>query len=224
MKSFRLIALTALFCAAPTFAGIVGTGGPTQLIANPVNQRYGPDAYNIDIALYWPERANQTLASDLVVSILPPPTFPTDTVHVNDNSLSVPQGTVVDSYFIVWDPQGGSVVASFHFDDTIVGLITNSRDNNPVDDHFILSDFLTDPAVPAANLPPGHFDARGIEPGNGDFIRWLSPKDIELHIGASIPGDHIRVITSRGVPEPASLALLAFSAAALNRRRMRIRR
>ena len=219
MKQLQTVAVFALALSArSTLAGITPTGGPTSLVANPINQRYYADAYNVDLALYWTERTNQTLASDLVVSILPPGSFPTDTVHVNDNSLLVPQGTLVDSYYLVWDPSGGSVVASFHFDDPIVGLITNSRDSNPIDDHFLLSDFLVDSSVPAINLPTGHYNARGIEPGNGDFIRWLGPNDIELHIGASIPGDHIRVITSR-VPEPASLTLLALAFTAFRRRR-----
>jgi hypothetical protein len=221
MTTFRLVVITALaLCASPALAGITGTGGPTQLVVNPANQRYYPDPYNIDtLVFYWPERAAVTLTSDLVVSIQPPGSFPTDsTSHYDDNLHVVPNGTLVDSYLINYDPQGSSVGASFHFDDPIVGLITNSRDTFPADDHFVLSDFLISPAVPLGNLPGAHYDARGIEPSTGDMVRWLSPNDIEIRIGASTPGDQIRVITSP-VPEPASLTLLAAAGLLLMRRR-----
>ena len=220
MTAKNLLSVLAL-CALTTTAraGISLVSGPGMLVVNPANQKYTANPYDIDTVFYWPERSSVTLSSDLVVSILPPSSFPTDTIHVDDNTLHIPSGTTVDSYYLHYDPSGNMTVAAFSFDNPILGLITNSRDSNPVDDHFLLSDFLITPAVPTANIPTTHFNARGIEPINGgDFIRWISPTQIELHIGASNPGDQIRVITNPA-PEPATLALLVPAALLMRRRR-----
>jgi hypothetical protein len=208
MSTYRAVSVLAfLVLASQAAAGMSSLSGPTTLVTNPNNMRYTADAYNIDRIFYWTESTSHTLANDLVVSILPPGSFPTDsTAHSNDNSLVISSGTTIDSYYINYDPQSGSAVATFEFDYPILGLITNSRDT-AANDHFMLSDFLIDPLVPGANVPVTHFDARGIEPGSGDMIRWLSPTVIEVDLNASSPGDQIRVL-SMTAPEPASLVLL----------------
>ncbi len=224
LRALIVVAITLI--ARPAFAGITQSGGPGigQLVVNPNNMKYTADPYNIDRVFYWPEQTSHTLANDLAVSILPPGSFPSDsTTHADDNTLLIPQGTLIDSYLLYYDPQSGTTVASFLFDDPIVGLITNSRDSSPADDHFMLSDFLINPLVPAVNIPAAHFDVRGTEPTSGDFIRWLSPNEIEIHLSAGDPGDQIRVITSP-VPEPASLILVAPAIAALRRRAPRVAR
>lgn len=208
MVKCGFLAAAATVCLAGNCcAGIHLDAGPGMLVVNPVNMRYTPDAYDIDRVFFWTERTSHTLAADLVVSILPPASFPTDsTSQANDNSLLIPSGTTVDSYLLNYDPQSGSTIAVFSFDDPIVGLIANARDSDP-NDHLFLSDFLANPLVPGANLPGGHVDMRGIETAAADFVRWLSPWQIEVHLGASTPGDQIRIITSP-VPEP-GLTLLS---------------
>lgn len=201
------IACFFLISASTSLGGINLVSGPGTLVLNPVSMFYTADAYGTNTVFYWAERTNHLLTSDLVVSILPPLTFPGfSTAHSNDNSLTVATGTLVDSYYIHFDPVGGSTVATFSFDAPILGLITNDL---AVNDHFLFSDFLIDPLVPAGNIPFAHFDNRGIEPSiNSDFIRWLNPFTIQVHLDASSPGDQIRILTSF-TPTPEPTAILA---------------
>ena len=214
-----LVVVLSLLAVQQARAAVSLISGPGTPVANPNNQRYYADPYNVDAVFYWTERTSYTLPADLVVSILPPGSFPADsTSHSNDNSLTVPSGSTIDSYLLNYDPQSGSVVARFHFDDPIAGLITNSRDT-AANDHFMLSDYLINPLVPPANIPTAHYDARGIEPDAGDYVHWFGPNDIELHIGASSPGDQVRVITMAQAPEPATVAVLALGLPAILFRR-----
>jgi hypothetical protein len=223
MNSHRIAAALSILAVTgqSLAAGISLVSGPGTLVVNPNNQRYYADPYNIDTVFYWTEQSPHVLANDLVVSVLPPGSYPTDvTSHSADSSLTIAQGTTIDSFLLYYDPQSSSTVASFAFDDPIVGLITNSATSD-ADDHFRLSDYLINPLVPGANIPVTHYDARGIELGVGsDFIRWLSPTQIEIHLDAGDPGDQIRVITS-AIPEPASIVLVAMGLAAMVRRRRR---
>jgi hypothetical protein len=220
MNISRALSICAILITAGQSLGAITfvSGGPVINLTIPNQMKYTGDAYNFNKVFYWTERTSFDLTSDLVVSILPPSTFTTDTTHVDNNTLLVPSGTTVDSYYAYWDPQSGGTITRFHFDDPIVGLITNSRDSLPADDHFMLSDFLIDPLVPSGNIPTTHFDARGMEPASGDFVRWFSPTDIEIHFGAGDPGDQIRILTSP-VPEPACLLTLALGFAAMLPRR-----
>jgi hypothetical protein len=227
MNQSRAMSICAvLVTAGQTFGAITFvSGGPVMNLTNPTQMKYTGDAYNFNKVFYWTERTSFNLASDLVVSILPPTTFITDsTTHYDDNTHFIPSGTTVDSYYAYWDPQSGGTITRFQFDDPIVGIITNPRDSAPADDHFMLSDYLIDPLVPSGNIPATHFDARGSEPLSGDFIRWLSPTVIELWFGAGDPGDQIRILTSP-VPEPTCLLTLALGFAAMvpNRRARRMR-
>jgi len=223
LNQFAVVALVSILVAiaeerqaVATISLVSGTG---TAVANPNNHKYYADPYNITTVFYWSERSGVVLASNLVVSILPPGSYPTDsTSQSTDGSLTVPAGTVIDSYMLNFDPQSGSAVADFSFDKPIVGLITYSG-TSAADDHLFLSDYLIDAAVPAANIPTGHYDARGIETTAGDFIHWVSPTEITISLGASSPGDQVRVITAQPVPEPATAAALLAGAAMMLWRR-----
>lgn len=218
-----------LWLTGTSMGGIHLLAGPGTLVINPASMFYTADAYESPPPFFWTERTNHTLTADLVVSILPPVTFPNLSIaHSNDNSLTIANGTIVDSYYIHFDPVGGTTVATFSFDAPILGLVTNARDSAP-NDHFMMSDYLIDPAVPGANLPAGHYDLRGIEPSiNSDFIRWLNPFTIEVHLGASSPGDQIRIVTAfEPVPEPSAvlaLGLASLGLVAVRKKRRRFAR
>lgn len=207
--------------AVAAHAGIALVSGDGLLITDPNNQGYKSNFYNDPDPApvrYWTERTNYLLANDLVVSILPPVSFPTTfNSHSNDDSLKIGSGTRIKSYFLYFDPRNDSVVARFRFDEKIIGLITNER-NNAANDHFMKSDYLINPLVPAANIPTAHFGNRGLEIA-GDKVKFYADNDIEVDWSASSPGDQMRVITL--VPEPGALVALAIGMAALVTRRQR---
>ncbi|MBX7132520.1 MAG: PEP-CTERM sorting domain-containing protein [Fimbriimonadaceae bacterium] len=215
----RTLAGAALFAAVfQAHAGITALGGPTTLITAPASMKYTANAYNTATVNYWVERENHLLANDLVISMLPPVSFPTNvTSHFNNNDNKIVAGTAIDSYYLYFDPSSGDAVARFQTDRTILGLITNER-NNAANDHFMLSDYLINPLVPSGNIPASHFEARGMEIGANEYVRWLAPNQIEVHLSATNPGDQIRIITA-AVPEPATLAALGLGALSLLRRR-----
>lgn len=212
------LAVTLVGLVAASQAGVTLVSGPGSAVGAPANMKYYADAYGANTINYWTERENHSLTNNLVVSILPPNSFPTNsTSHFNNNDNFVAAGTAIDSYYFYYDPVNNSATGRFRFDRKILGIISNERTSAALD-HFMLSDFLIDPLVPAANLPPGHFEARGLEIGANEYVRWLNDREIVFNLSATSPGDQIRVITE-AVPEPTSIAVLGLGLAALIRRR-----
>ena len=217
-NSRALAGAVLVVIAVQANAGITAISGPTNLVAAPGSMKYTANAYNNANVQYWVEQENVTLANDLVISMLPPGSFPANvTSHFNNNLNKILAGTAIDSYYLYYDPAEGSAVARFRTDRPILGLITNER-GSAGDDHFMLSDFLINPLVPSGNIPAAHFEARGLEIGSNEFVRWFAPNDIEVHLNATNPGDQIRVITA-AVPEPATFVALGLGALAMLRRR-----
>lgn len=220
MKGLKLaIAAGIATMTLNAFAGIHHVSGPAFHITNPNDMKYRADAYGSTNVKFWTERENHPLANDLVVSMWPPVSFPTNvTSHFENNDNKIAAGTMIDSYYLYFDPRSSeNAVARFRFDMPILGLISNER-NNAANNHFMLSDYLIDPAVPAGNKSTSHFNARGLEIGSNEYVRWIAANEIEVHLRASSPGDQIRVIT-QAVPEPASMTALGLGLAALIRRR-----
>lgn len=217
-QSMRHIAVASFVIVGQSaLAGITTVSGSTHLILNPNNMKYIADAYQLNPVQYWTETENVALATNTVVSILPPVSFPTNsTSHFNNELNTIAAGTRVNSYFVYYDPQSGSTRVRFQTDNPILGLVTNSRVSG-VTDHFMLSDFLINPAVPVANRSPVHFDARGLEVSTSEFITWYAPNDIELNLNAATPGDQLRIITA--VPEPTSVLGLVAGFGLLLRKR-----
>jgi len=202
-------------------AGVTAISGPTNFITDPNQMNYKADAYQANTYNYWLEQQGHTLANNLVVSILPPAGFPVNsTTHSGTGALTIAAGTMVDSHYFYYDPTGStSAVARFKFDAPILGIITNET-AGAATNHFMMSDFLMNPAVPVANQSLTHFTARGLEIGaNDDYIRWIAADEIELHFTAASPGDQIRVLTA--VPEPTTMAVLGLGGLLVARRRKR---
>lgn len=215
-RHFGVLAFAVL--AGASQAILIPVSGATNLVTNPANMKYKADAYGVPVTQYWSERQNVTLANDLVVSMFAPAGFPTNvTNHFNDNDHKIAAGTTINSHYVYFDPASGSTVVRFKTDAPILGLITNER-TTAANDHFMLSDYLIDPLVPAGNRSTTHFEARGLEIGSNEYVRWYANNDIEFHLSASSPADQIRVITA--VPEPSTIGL-AFGAVTLLLRRRR---
>lgn len=212
------LAVALIASVAVSHAGVSLISGSGTAIGAPGNMKYFADAYGVDTINYWTERENHSLANNLVVSILPPNSFPVNsTTHFNNNDNFVAAGTAIDSYYFYFDPVNGNAVGRFRFDRKILGIITNER-TSAANDHFMLSDHLINPLVPNANKAPGHFEARGLEIGSNEFIRWFDDREVAFNLNAASPGDQIRVITE-AVPEPTSIAVLGLGIVALLRRR-----
>ena len=221
-RLLKISILSSIVVAATAAqAGVMAISGPTNLITDPNQMKYKADAYQTNTYNYWMEQQGHTLANNLVVSILPPGGYPVNsTTHSGNGSLTIAAGTMVDSHYFYYDPTGStSAVARFKFDAPILGIISNET-AGAASDHFLMSDFLMNPAVPVANQAVTHFTARGLEIGaNDDFIRWIAADEIELHFTAASPGDQIRVLTA--VPEPMTMTVLGLGGLLVARRRRR---
>lgn len=204
-------------------AGVTLVSGAGNLITNPSDMKYTANAYQ-DLAAkvnFWQEQEAYTLSSNLVVSMLPPASFPfTNTSHFNVNTNVISSGTKVASYYFYFDPKNTlDIEATFKFTNKVLGIVSNER-NNAANDHFERSDYLIPGAVPVGNKVTGWFEARGLEISDTvDTVRWINDRELKFSWRASSPGDQLRVITA--VPEPATLATLVIGAAAMMRRRQR---
>ena len=220
--NFRTLS-AALLVAGATFAnaGITLVSGDGLLVTSPSDMKYKGNAYNDATPApvrYWTERSSYILDADLVVSSKAPVSFPTNiTTQTSDSSLKIIKGTAIKVYYLYFDPAQDNVETRFKFDEPILGLITNEV-SNASNNHFMLSDYLIDPTVPAANKSTTHFAARGLEMP-GDYVRYHSANEFSVKWNASNPGDQMRVIAA--VPEPGTIAAVGFGIAALIRRRRR---
>ena len=221
---YAALAATGFVALTPSAqAGVTLVSGTGNLITNPNDMKYKANAYQDLTAQvnFWQEQEAYTLSSNLVVSMLPPASFPfTNTSHFNVNTNVISSGTKIASYYFYFDPKNTlDIEATFKFTNKILGIVSNER-NNAANDHFELSDYLIPGAVPTANKVTGWFEARGLEISSTvDTVRWLNDRELKFNWRASSPGDQLRVITA--VPEPASMATLAIGAIALIRRRRR---
>ena len=227
MRCAILTALAGVAAASSMAAGgisYVSGNKPGVPVTDPLSMRYVANGYNdannqVSVR-YWSERQNVTLATPLVVSVLAPVSFPTVvTSHAENSLLTIAAGTAVNSHNIYFDPlNSASVEAVFRFDSPILGLITNER-NNAANDHFMLSDHLILPSVPAANIPAAYFGARGLEMSSSERVTFVDANTVRINWTASNPGDQMRIITQ--VPAPGTLGCAGLALFAGTRRRRR---
>ena len=171
-----------------------------HLVVLPKNQRYGPNAYNKPIVQVWNERQG------VVLPVRVPVDISRNGVYAGVNELgfdAIPAGTKVDSHYLYFDPASlGTGEVTITFTGRILGVIMESDRTDG--DRLLLSDGFILPDVPPRNLPRGHFKRRGLElppapnitlPHRGHDAVGVSGNSITIRVGASNPGDQIRVLT-----------------------------
>ncbi len=124
---------------------------------------------------------------------------------VNVGSSPLPIGTTVSSHYIFFDPlRLETLIGTVNFSSTVIGLLTLQAE-------LIGSNFLANPGV--NYLYP---TLVGLE--TRDLVTITGPNQISLAIGASTPGDFIRVLTADeplAVPEPSAFLLLSLGVAGM---------
>jgi hypothetical protein len=135
---------------------------------------------------------------------------------LNLNGSVIPAGTMVDVYYVIFDPAGQvRQRATVTFDVPILGVAYSSR-------KIRKTDFLGKPGTEYAR-----FSHRGFEAGPGtsrhDKIR-VSEFSIDFNVRASDPGDAVRVIVAHvPIPEPSTALLMGAGCAGLAALRARRR-
>ena len=215
MQHLLTLSFLATFYSSAHAAIITTNGASDLLIAGP-GVGYTPDFFD-DTTLVvhgWDEVQSFALTSNIDVDITTPGTY-SSVGSLTPGILLA--GTVVNSHTLYFDPVGGSAVAGFQFDGTIIGVIV--QDALSPADRFLASDFLIPGSVPFGNIPGAHFAARGVELGNNTDSVQVFANAIRVDLDAGSPGDQIRVLTTV-VPEPATLCVTALSLLAMRRRRV----
>lgn len=123
MRRFALIpALGLLLAATPAAAAVIGTTGAIFEIAAPASTLEGALDSNTQIFLFA-EQASVTLGSALAVNLDTPGTY--DNNNLPPGGGPVAAGTLVDSYFVHYNPASGnqSLFGSVTFDTDILGVL-----------------------------------------------------------------------------------------------------
>ncbi len=205
MQNKSLALIGALLAAATSQAAIISTGGsavlnmPSSVVPGVVQ---GP---NINV---FTEKTSVLLGSSLSLD------------HVNTGTVNAPAslvggsvaaGTLIDSYFVHYDPANSANASGVvRFSTPILGVMVNNAAFNA--SHSALGN-----GAVAYGTATG---AYGLElSANADRFS-ISPdrKVLEFRFSASNPGDRIRVVT-QAVPEPGTLAAAGIGFAAFLRKR-----
>ena len=154
------------------------------------------DAFDLDEVIVFAEVEAFTLASDLAL----------------DDGVVLPAGTVVDSFYVIYDPPERTwIEASVNFDVPILGFVSIGRD-------LRATDFLGAPGTDY-----GRFSHRGFETEPGTSRRdsiVVTPDGFSLDflVRANSPGDAARVLVrhfEEPIPEPGTALLMGLGLAGL---------
>ncbi len=233
--------LLVLAASATARAGLVSVTGngkildpASQVTAATANFIFPSDPVNDPPINAWDEKQGVVLTQNVYVDINAKNSSHTiDSMSQLSSTFQDPDyvikaGTVVDSSLLYYSPQGDQKVkdVTFTFSSQILGVIVDSdrffTKSDPVNsDYFRATDFLGNPDTV---YPTSHFNNRGLELGSPDSILVnIVGNTVELTIlGASNPGDQVRVITAAPEPTTLVMALTGLVSAAIAARRRRI--
>ena len=216
MKHYLLLG-ALMFAGFGSQASITAAAGTGNILSAGSGVGYTADFFG-DATLVvhgWDEKQSFTLSANLAVDITTTGSF------ASPASLTpgfIPADTLVNSHSFYFDPAtGGSTVAGFQFDGTIIGVILD--DMATPTDPFVASDFLIPASVPAANIPGGHFNNRGLELGANTDHLTVSANTLTLFLSAGSPGDQVRVLTLAPEPGIAAFSFIAIITSLVARRR-----
>jgi hypothetical protein len=213
--------------ARPARAGFLGVTGKGAIIppgSGGALPNFFDDPAKKAVVHGWEERQGAVLAADVYVDIVAPGTYAKESDLAGFEAAKVAAGTRVSSHLLYFDPKGGASVdgVTFTFDGRVLGVIVESdrffKKKFGFTDYYVESDFLRNPATPAANYPvpagdpSSHFNNRGLEFNTDSIV--VGSNFVTLNLSASDPGDQVRVITA-AVPEPASLTAAGIGVASL---------
>lgn len=201
------VAIALVLGTKVAIAAIIGITGDAQLVAPPASV-VPPAAAEDGVIHVFDEQASVALTSDLTADMTvhyttynPPGVAPWTPATTGRTLGTIPMGTVVNSYYLHFDPLTfGGVLGSVTFDEPILAVIaegdetTETAINDPPGDTLGPTNYLGDLTVPT--LYPDNGEDLGIEDGP-DRLK-LFEATIEVAFGASSPGDRVRVLTVPG--------------------------
>lgn len=198
-------ALCVAAASGSAFAQIIGVGGSVVEVSAPSSVL--GDAYQSDTEIRVFYERQEVTGADVTVDV-------TNPGFVNSSGTLSPgvisSGTLMSSYYLVWDPATGTRRAG--------GTVTFAQDILGI---IVLTDHLGDTNALLGN-PGTTYPSTGLvglELGDDRLTLSADRRTVTVDFNASTPGDRIRIITGpQPVPEPVTLALAAAALAAAGRR------
>lgn len=208
MGSRGFLGLTvAAVCVGSATAQIVSVGGAVVEVSAPPSVT--GDAYQHDTEIRIFHERQEVTGAAVTVNVTTPG-------FVNSGgTLSagvIAAGTLMSSYYLIWDPATGTRRASGSatFAQDILGIVVLTGD-------LTASNWLGAPGTlyPTSGLV-------GLELGDDRLTLSSDRRTVSVDFNASTPGDRIRIITGpQPVPEPFTLGLAGLGLATALRRRKR---
>jgi hypothetical protein len=207
LRTLSPLALGLSVLSRSALAGIVSTTGAVEVVSPPADVRLSAFE-NDSVVRVFAERQGHTLATNLAADITVPGTspLPADPTNLNLSPGTLPSGTVVDSFYLHFDPPGISdrLEGSLIFDRDVLGLMT-------------LANALTGSHV-ELGVAGTIYGSGPLEHSHPEFPDFVTLSDdrrtVSFSINAGMGHDSIRIVTS-AVPEPGTALLLGLGGAAL---------
>ena len=205
-----LLSVMSLMLVGQAQASILTTTGDMTEIFTPVSFLEGVTESSATIGIL--DEGFTLLPVEIFVNAVGSGTF----TGSSSPAIAIPAGTMVHTYFVHFDPNGGvvSLTGTVFFDpgETIIGIQTHTP-------YLEFADaFVGDPM---ATYPTGlTFRAFETLPGLDEVFVPIGMDFATFKLYAELSVDQARIVT---IPEPATLSLLAVGALALIRRKRRYR-